>query len=394
MIKKLKSAEGIKVLKSSEKYFCRPPSVILIFSSYDRGGSLFFVLVLLSRRPVDLATMPPSRATASSRTTTKTAFHAPVKAKTRFLCIESRRRFRSLRRSSKRRNTVTSVALLSRISAEEMRAHLHDSKDLWSTTLHQTLLCNCIEGEDDESDCAFHFQYMPMRNRIEVPRMLCEVRKCKYALELVGFVPWSDVKITTPYGKTPTLKNYDKTKTKDLAHEKPIARYLASKLQFFGRDEDERAKIDEVYEQHWSTLRNNGLTHQGENFDMDLLLAITDREIDETPRFQDMRRVNSFSPSQRSLASLRVFDEILLQHQSMYLVGDALSLCDITLFETAYELFREESADFDIAERFNLKYLERFLAHIEDEHPTLREYMKSARRVPRYKRPGYVYINE
>ena len=394
MIKKLKSAEGIKVLKSSEKYFCRPPSVILIFSSYDRGGSLFFVLVLLSRRPVDLATMPPSRATASSRTTTKTAFHAPVKAKTRFLCIESRRRFRSLRRSSKRRNTVTSVALLSRISAEEMRAHLHDSKDLWSTTLHQTLLCNCIEGEDDESDYAFHFQYMPMRNRIEVPRMLCEARKCKYALELVGFVPWSDVKITTPYGKTPTLKNYDKTKTKDLAHEKPIARYLASKLQFFGRDEDERAKIDEVYEQHWSTLRNNGLTHQGENFDMDLLLAITDREIDETPRFQDMRRVNSFSPSQRSLASLRVFDEILLQHQSMYLVGDALSLCDIALFETAYELFREESADFDIAERFNLKYLERFLAHIEDEHPTLREYMKSARRVPRYKRPGYVYINE
>ncbi|CAL6330171.1 unnamed protein product [Bathycoccus prasinos] len=160
--------------------------------------------------------------------------------------------------------------------------------------------------------------------------MLCEARKCKYALELVGFVPWSDVKITTPYGKTPTLKNYDKTKTKDLAHEKPIARYLASKLQFFGRDEDERAKIDEVYEQHWSTLRNNGLTHQGENFDMDQLLAITDREIEETPRFQDMR---------------------------------------------------EESADFDIGERFNLKYLERFLAHIEDEHPTLRE-------------PGYVYINE
>ena len=136
------------------------------------------------------------------------------------------------------------------------------------------------------------------------------------------------------YGKTPTLKNYDKTRTKDLAHEKPIARYLASKLQLFGRDEDERAKIDEVYEQHWSTLRNNGLTHQGENFDMDQLLAITDREIDETPRFQDMRRVNSFSPSQRSLASLRVFDEILLQNQSMYLVGDALSLCDIALFET------------------------------------------------------------
>ena len=341
------------------------------------------------------ATMPPSRATASSRTTAKTAFNTPDKAKTRFLCAESRRRFRSLRRSKKRRNTVTSVALLSRISAEEMRAHLHDSKDLWSTTLHQTLLCNCIEGEDDESDCAFHFQYMPMRNRIEVPRMLCEARKCKYALELVGFVPWgSDVKTTTPYGKTPTLKNYDKTKTKDLAHEKPIARYLASKLQLFGRDEDERAKIDEVYEQHWSTLRNNGLTHQGENFDMDQLLAITDRELDETPRFQDMRRVNSFSPSQRSLASLRVFDEILLQNQSMYLVGDALSLCDIALFETAYELFREESADFDIAERFNLKYLERFLAHIEDEHPTLREYMKSARRVPRYKRPGYVYINE
>lgn len=346
---KEEGAEGIKVLS----YFCRPPppsapifyffiirprhysfchqntsKIEIMFSYCCREDRSFF------------ATMPPSRATASSRTTTKTA-HTPDKSKTGFLCTESRRRFRSLRRSSKRRNTVTSVALLSRISAEEMRAHLHDSKDLWSTTLHQTLLCNCIEGEDDESDCAFHFQYMPMRNRIEVPRMLCEARKCKYALELVGFVPWgSDVKVTTPYGKTPTLKNYDKTRTKDLAHEKPIARYLASKLQFFGRDEDERAKIDEVYEQHWSLLWNNGLTHQGENFDMNQMLAITDREIDETPRFQDMRRVNSFSPSQRSLASLRVFDEILLQNQSMYLVGDALSLCDIALFETAYELSR------------------------------------------------------
>ena len=70
------------------------------------------------------------------------------------------------------------------ISAEEMRVHLYDSKDLWSTTLHQTLLCNCVEGEDDESDCAFHFQYMPMRNRIEIPRMLCEAANCKYALEL------------------------------------------------------------------------------------------------------------------------------------------------------------------------------------------------------------------
>ena len=149
------------------------------------------------------------------------------------------------------------------------------------------------------------------------------------------------MKITTPYGKTPTLKNYDKTRTKDLAHEKPIARYPREQVAILRRDEDEQLKIDEVYEQHWSTLRNNGLTHQGENFDMDQLLAITDREIDETPRFQDMRRVNSFSPSQRSLSPLRVFDEILLQNQSMYLVGDALSLCDIALFETAYELFRK-----------------------------------------------------
>jgi len=59
-----------------------------------------------------------------------------------------------------------------------------------------------------------------------------------------------------------------------------------------------------------------------------------------------------------------------------------------------YELFREESADFDIAERFNLKYLERFLEHVEESHARLSEYMKSKRRVPRYERPGYVYINE
>jgi len=280
------------------------------------------------------------------------------------------------------------------ISAEEMRVHLYDSKDLWSTTLHQTLLCNCVEGEDDESDCAFHFQYMPMRNRIEIPRMLCEAANCKYALELIGFVPWADVKPTTPYGKTPTLKNYDKTKSKDLAHEKPIARYLAQKLNFFGRDEDERAKIDEVYEQHWSTIRNHGLTHQGDHFDIHQLLEITDEELSATPRFQDMRRVNSFSPAQRSLASLRVFNEIFAENQSQYLVGDALSLCDIALFETVYELFREESADFDIAERFNLKYLERFLEHVEESHARLSEYMKSKRRVPRYERPGYVYINE
>ena len=112
--------------------------------------------------------------------------------------------------------------------------------------------------------------------------------------ELVGF-PVVEVKQSTVW-KTPTLKNYDETKTKDLAHEKPIARYLAQKLGFFGRDEEERAKIDEVYEQHWSTIRNNGLTHQGEHFDIHRLLAITGKEMNETPRFQDMHRVNSFSP--------------------------------------------------------------------------------------------------
>ena len=339
--------------------------------------------------------MNTTRSFANARASTSSFSSAPTTSRDRRR--RRRRRGRKTNRfdgnsaplcvSYNNNNTTT-------ISAKEMRAHLYDSKDLWSTTLHQTLLCNCTEGEDDESNCEFRLQYMPMRNRIEVPRMILEAANCKYALELVGFVPWSEVKQSTPYGKTPTLKNYDETKTKDLAHEKPIARYLAQKLGFFGRDEEERAKIDEVYEQHWSTIRNNGLTHQGEHFDIHRLLAITGKEMNETPRFQDMRRVNSFSPAQRSLASLRVFDEILEKKQSssMYLVGDKLSLCDVALFETTHELFREESTDFDIAERFNLKYLERFLVHIEQNETSLGEYMKSERRVPRYERPGYVYI--
>ena len=350
--------------------------------------------------------MNTTRSFANARASTSSFSSVPTTS--RFFWSEEQRHslsFRGRRRRRGRRKTNrfgrNSTPLFSynnnnttTISAKEMRTHLYDSKDLWSTTLHQTLLCNCTEGEDDESDCEFRLQYMPMRNRIEVPRMILEAANCKYALELVGFVPWSEVKQSTPYGKTPTLKNYDETKTKDLAHEKPIARYLAQKLGFFGRDEEERAKIDEVYEQHWSTIRNNGLTHQGEHFDIHRLLAITGKEMNETPRFQDMHRVNSFSPAQRSLASLRVFDEILEKKQSssMYLVGDKLSLCDVALFETTYELFREESTDFDIAERFNLKYLERFLVHIEQNETSLGEYMKSERRVPRYERPGYVYI--
>ncbi len=341
--------------------------------------------------------MNTTRSFANARASTSSFSSAPTTSRDR----RRRRRRRRGRKTNIFGGNSTAPLCVSynnnnttTISAKEMRAHLYDSKDLWSTTLHQTLLCNCTEGEDDESNCEFRLQYMPMRNRIEVPRMILEAANCKYALELVGFVPWSEVKQSTPYGKTPTLKNYDETKTKDLAHEKPIARYLAQKLGFFGRDEEERAKIDEVYEQHWSTIRNNGLTHQGEHFDIHRLLAITGKEMNETPRFQDMHRVNSFSPAQRSLASLRVFDEILEKKQSssMYLVGDKLSLCDVALFETTHELFREESTDFDIAERFNLKYLERFLVHIEQNETSLGEYMKSERRVPRYERPGYVYI--
>ena len=47
---------------------------------------------------------------------------------------------------------------------------------------------------------------MPMRNRAEVPRLLLELAREPYDLEVVGFVRWAERKLQAPFGRTPTLR--------------------------------------------------------------------------------------------------------------------------------------------------------------------------------------------
>ena len=107
---------------------------------------------------------------------------------------------------------------------------------------------------------------MPCRNRGEIIRLMLEEARSSYELEVVGFRAWArDVKATTPDGKLPCLRNYDGRGT-DLCQEQAITRFLADKLGLAGSDAAERAAVDAMYCFWFSTLRNNGVSHDGEHY--------------------------------------------------------------------------------------------------------------------------------
>lgn len=280
------------------------------------------------------------------------------------------------------------------VSADSLRRELWATpeRDLFRTNVHAILRCG-------EGAPRFRLCYMPVRNRGEVPRMIMEEAGCAYELEVVGFGPWrAAAKGATPFGKCPVLRDFDGAGS-DLAHELAITRWLAQRLSLAGRSVVEQARVDMVHEQLWCTLRNCGVSHDGEHFSV-LALKECDAAatIKATPRYQEIfrREAKGLARSTRSLASLRVFEELLEHSPSGWLVGEELTYVDLALCEILSELSEADNVP-DFATRFVLPQLGGFLERCRSR-PRLRDYLASARRMPRYGRDSttgegvYVFI--
>lgn len=274
------------------------------------------------------------------------------------------------------------------IAAEEMWRHVWESVDLWSTSLHARVRCG---GDSSGGEPAFTLAYMPMRNRCEVSRMMLEASGTAYDFEVVGFRAWPDLKGETPLGRLPVLRDFDGAGG-DLAQETAIMRFLARRLGMAGADAAEEATVDMLFQHYWCTLRNNGLSHDGEHYSADALRELaagTAAPSGGARPYRQMRRVNDWSVGERSLAALGVFEDRLGASSTGYLVGNGLTYVDLAMFVILYELAEEDNVP-DFAARFDLPRLGEFMARLE-ALPNVARYLRSETRMPRYSRPGYVY---
>mmetsp|Transcript_37429 Transcript_37429/g.42160 ORF Transcript_37429/g.42160 Transcript_37429/m.42160 type:complete len:362 (-) Transcript_37429:169-1254(-) len=293
---------------------------------------------------------------------------------------------------------------------------------LFETDIHAIIRCgrsddgHSIDNNDDDDEISnnnnssplprFNLAYMPMRNRGEIIRLMLEESGCTYDLEIIGFKNWAgsaeeeennienggdSIKATTPQGKCPVLRNYDGTN--DLGQEGAITRFLAKELNLCGRNHVEEAESDSLYCFWFSTMRNNGISHDGDHFSIASL-----REAEPTndrPRYQDVFRLNSLSKAERSLMALGYFEEQLIKSGSGFLMKCGLTYVDFGLFYILFELSEEDNVP-DFALKFNLPKLGLFLESIQNR-PNIKEYIISPSRMPRYKRDTdgtslYTYI--
>jgi len=274
---------------------------------------------------------------------------------------------------------------------------------LFETDIHATIRCGGGSTNDDETTKTpprFHLAYMPMRNRGEILRLMLEESGCAYDFEIIGFRNWENgIKATTPQGKCPVLRNYD-GRGNDLGQEGAITRFLARELGFAGSDAREEAELDAVYCFWFSTMRNNGLSHDGEHFSIASLrdAGPAATTITKRHRYQDVFRLNTLSRAERSLMALGYFEDLLERSSSGFLVPSIAggpTYVDFGLFYILFELAEEDNVP-GFAEDFCLPHLGAFLESMQNR-PRIREYIASPGRMPRYRRAAdgtslYTYV--
>ena len=166
-----------------------------------------------------------------------------------------------------------------------------------------------------------------------------------------------------------------------------ITRFLADKLGLAGSDAAERAAVDAMYCFWFSTLRNNGVSHDGEHYSVAAL-----KEADEgltaakVPPYEDVFRLDPLSRAERSLVALKRFEEVLGASKSGYLVGDQITYPDHGLFYILYELAEDDNVP-DFAERFALPHCGAFLDRMSRAAATRRLPRVAAAHAPVRARP-------
>ena len=286
---------------------------------------------------------------------------------------------------------ANSPAKLNTMHADQAAQQIWKDQYLFETDLHAIIRCG--GNDDNTTKPRFHLAYMPMRNRGEILRLMLEESGCAYDLEIIGFRNWEkNVKATTPQGKCPVLRNFD-GKGNDLGQEGAITRFLAKELGLSGRDAAEEAEVDSLYCFWFSTMRNNGISHDGEHFS---IASLRDADpITTRPRYQEVFRRNTLSNAERSLMALGFFEERLETSASGFLVAGGLTYVDLGLFYILFELAEEDNVP-EFVEKFQFPKLGAFLQSMQ-QRPRIQEYLASSTRMPRYARAAdgtslYTYV--
>ena len=265
------------------------------------------------------------------------------------------------------------------LDAKTVAQTLWQERDLFETSVH-ALITRGPPGPP-----AFRLAYMPCRNRGEILRLMLEEAQVPYELEIVGFRAWRDggVKATTPHGKLPVLRDYD-GRGADLGQEGAITRFLARKLGLAGRTPEEEAAVDALYCFWFATLRNNGVSHDGEHFSCAALKAVEDVGELARPPYGAVFRQNTLSKAERSLVALDFFEKTLADAGTGFLVADAPTVVDLGLFYILYELGEDDICP-DWADKFGLPLLRAFADRVA-ARPQIAAFLASPARMPRYAR--------
>ena len=192
-----------------------------------------------------------------------------------------------------------------REDATAVQKHLWATRDLFSTDVHGIVRCG-----PQLAPPRFRLAYIPCRNRGEILRLILEESGAEYELEVVGFKNWeTGVKATTPHGKLPVLRDYD-GRGSDLGQEGAITRHLASECGLAGEGAAERAAVDSLYCFWFATLRNQGVSHDGEHFGI-AALKTCDQTVADVPTYEEIFRRDELPRAVRSLAALGYFERTL-----------------------------------------------------------------------------------
>eukprot|EP00592_Proboscia_alata_P017842 CAMPEP_0194397006 /NCGR_PEP_ID=MMETSP0174-20130528/125305_1 /TAXON_ID=216777 /ORGANISM="Proboscia alata, Strain PI-D3" /LENGTH=376 /DNA_ID=CAMNT_0039193137 /DNA_START=98 /DNA_END=1228 /DNA_ORIENTATION=+ len=316
------------------------------------------------------------------------------------------------------------------LSAEEVASSLWKTADiggaLYDTNVHGVIRCNgndSSSSNDNDDQYRYRLLYLPCRNRGEILRLILEESRVPYEVEVVGFQNWiGGIKDTTPHGKCPVLRirepSTDASNTVDLGQEGAITRYLAEEFRLAGTTPLERAKVDSLYCFWFSTMRNNGVSHDGDFFSIAALKEATLCDGDgngiadlRRPRYEDVQRLetlNEYSRAEVSLIALDYFERRLEENNSSnvnvngngnnngWLVGNACTYVDLGLFYILFELSELDNVGPNFDKVLGLPRLGRFLQMVS-EQPHISDYLYSPRRMPRYSRAAsgqslYTYL--
>jgi len=335
----------------------------------------------------------------------------------------TRRRNLSVRLDS---STATAAAYPTRpvpiLSAIDVARNIWSTEGgLYETDVHGIVRCHCGEdGDGVERIPRYRLLYMPMRNRGEIIRLILEEARVPYEVEVVGWRNWigtsastardhtdgntatenrnGGVKATTPHGKCPVLLTDIHVTTASpklsLGQEGAITRYLAQELDLAGRTPAERAQVDSLYCLWFATMRNHGVSHDGEHFSIAALRTLANAphqhglEALPRPSYEDVQRLqalNDYTRAERSLMVLDLFERHLEHNKTGWsLVGEGCTYVDLGLFYILFELAEDDNVP-DFGERFGLPRLEEFVARMEGRMH-IGEYVRSPSRMPRYSR--------